>query len=40
MSECKACVEAKRSVVVGLRSDGVTTKISQSALQGRVSRFM
>jgi hypothetical protein len=33
----KACVEAKRSAVVGHPSDGAMTKISQSALWGCVS---
>jgi hypothetical protein len=33
----KACVEAKRSAVVGHSSDDVTMTFSQSALGGRVS---
>jgi hypothetical protein len=33
----KACIEAKRSVVAGHPSDGVTMTISQSALCERVS---
>jgi hypothetical protein len=36
----KACVEYKQGAVAGHQSDGATTKISPSALGGRVSQFI